>query len=140
MRLPVQADDPRALKVLAGDNEIGHLAEIDDRALSELLRQIHTTDDLLGTGYDDMMLANLVMVTRPAHEIGTVDQAAEWVGMPEHDSGHLPFQLIVSFRTDEDRLKFAELIGVSWTPGKIRPSLWWPPKPTEDLSSVQFEG
>src|SRR5688572_19601390 len=35
VRLPIDADSPQALKLLAGDNEIGKLAEVDDRALSE---------------------------------------------------------------------------------------------------------
>jgi ParB-like chromosome segregation protein Spo0J len=37
VRLDIGPDDPRAIKVLTGDNEIGRLAEIDDRVLSELL-------------------------------------------------------------------------------------------------------
>src|SRR5437764_115147 len=62
VRLPIEADSPAALKVLTGDNEIEHLAEQDDRLLSELLREIAQDDPLalLGTGYDEAMLANLV--------------------------------------------------------------------------------
>jgi ParB-like chromosome segregation protein Spo0J len=39
-RLDVAPDEPAALKVLAGDNGIAHLAEQDDRALTELLKEI----------------------------------------------------------------------------------------------------
>ncbi len=52
-------DDLRAIKLLVSDNEISHLAMSDDRALTELLRELKEADiDLLGTGYDDMMLAS----------------------------------------------------------------------------------
>ncbi len=37
IRLDVDSESPQALKILAGDNEIGHLGEIDDRALTEIL-------------------------------------------------------------------------------------------------------
>ena len=62
VRLDVGPMDARALKVLAGDNEIGHLGEVDDRALSELLKTIQTEDvsGLLGTGYDDGSLDALL--------------------------------------------------------------------------------
>ena len=59
--LELDPDEPRALKVLAGDNGVQHLAEDDDRALADMLRQIQETDPtgLLGTGYDETMLATL---------------------------------------------------------------------------------
>jgi ParB-like chromosome segregation protein Spo0J len=43
-------DDTDALKLLIGDNEIRHLAEVDDRALTVLLKELREIDDLLGTG------------------------------------------------------------------------------------------
>lgn len=84
-RLDLDANDARALKILAGDNEIAGLAEVDDRVLTELLRSIYTADDehsLLGTGFDERMLASLAMATRPASEIADLDDAREWLGMP----------------------------------------------------------
>src|SRR5262245_35987685 len=59
-RLDLDPSSPKALKILAADNELPRFAETDDRALSELLRQIREEDvsGLLGTGYDEMMLAN----------------------------------------------------------------------------------
>jgi hypothetical protein len=86
-RLPVAADSPQALKLLAGDNEIGHLAEVDDRMFTELLKEVKELDPagLLGTGYDEMMLTNLVFVTRTEQEIADHNQAAAWAdaGMPD---------------------------------------------------------
>ena len=86
VQLDVPHDDPKAIKVLTGDNEIAHLGLVDDRLLTELLKEVKDYDmnGLLGTGYDDAMLASLVMVTRPKSEIEDFDAAAEWVGMPEH--------------------------------------------------------
>ncbi len=145
VRLDLDPDDPRALKILTGDNEIGRLAEIDDRALTEMLKQIMGEDPsmLLGTGYDDRMLAALVMVTRPQTEIEDFDAAAEWLGMPDYDQGTLDFTLMVSFESDESREDFLSKAGCV---GKTRAhsggrnmSLRWPPG-MHDTKSVEFKG
>ncbi len=142
MRLPITPDDPRALKILAGDNEISKLAEIDDRTLTEILREIKETAEngLLGTGLDEPMLAALMYVSRPASEIEDFDAAAEWVGMPGYEEGEKPVQLVISFRNEEDRQQFVdrnELVIM----GKVRKtwSTWWPEKEVDDASSVKFE-
>ena len=62
IRLDVEPDDPRALRVLTGDNAIAALANDDDQVLAELLRELHDADGiegLLGTGFDDRMLTSL---------------------------------------------------------------------------------
>lgn len=66
VRLGFDSTDHRALKVLAGDNEIAKLAKVDDRKLTELLREIMGTDPaaLTGTGFDQRQLAALLLVTR----------------------------------------------------------------------------
>jgi hypothetical protein len=142
IRLNIAPDSPAALKVLAGDNEIGHLGEVDDRMFTEILKEIRDTDPfgLMGTGYDDMMLANLLFVTRPESEIASIDEAAHWVGMPEYDPSGRPVQIVISFRSQEDRAEFARSIGLkikkkeaaSWT-------TWYPWRESDDLSSVRFE-
>lgn len=147
MQLDIDANDPRALKVLTGDNEIGHLREVDDRMLSDLLKNIRDSDltDLIGTGYDDRMLANLVMVTRPASEVVDFNAAAEWVGMPEYDETEamVPLKIVVNCRSDADRESLLQKLG---NPQVFKPqgpkaawSFWWPPKPTEDVHSLRFE-
>ena len=130
--LDIEPDDTRALKILAGDNELGHLAEINDRMLTEILKEIKDIDidGLLGTGYDEKMLANLVYVTRPESEIKDFNEAAEWVGMPSYEFGQDPLRLIVSFRNAEDRMKFARKVGFKLT--EKTKSVWWPPKEEED--------
>lgn len=146
VRLNVPSDDPKALKVLTGDNEIGRLAGINDRALSELLKEIKETDvdGLLGTGYDDQRLAALAFVTRPQSEIEDFDAAAEWAGadMPEFGGMAKTIKIVVLFRSQEDREAFYHMVdteGLQPFTDQTR-SLWWPPKEREDLASVKFEG
>lgn len=137
-RLPYAYDSPEAVKVLTADNEISHLAERDDRLLTELLKEVKDLDPkgLLGTGYDEPMLANLVMVTRPANEIKDHNEAAEWVGMPEYDLEPDTIKIVVNFENEDDRQDFARTLGVSLTE-KTR-SMWWPPKDRQDTGSLLF--
>lgn len=140
VRLPIDSESPAAMKVLVGDNELSHLAEDDDRQLTELLRSIKEQDELVGTGFDELMLASLVMVTRPASEIGSIDEAAEWVGMPDYqaDSGPL-FSLHVTFTSEEDRKKFCEQKSVKIL--KRTTQTWsarWPEDGLEDATSLRF--
>lgn len=163
VRLPIPPDSPQAIKVLTGDNEIEHLAEQDDRLLSELLKELAQGEaSLLGTGYDEMMLANLVMVTRPATEIRDFNEAAHWVGLPTYGeepdeeepagggsggSGGTgrPFreeiQLVVNFDSEEDRERFMAHAGIDKTRYRRGPtwSTWWPEKEREDLASLRYE-
>jgi hypothetical protein len=143
IRLNLDPSDPRALKVLAGDNEISRLAEIDDRALTDMLKDIKLMDtSLLGTGFDDMMLASLVMVTRPEDEIQTFDAASHWVGMPAYDKSGKVVCAVVNFRNEEDRLEFLKVIGIT-NPRKYQlkntVSMWWPAKTRDDLKSLRFD-
>jgi DNA modification methylase len=59
--LPIGANDPRALKLIAGDNEIANLAEVDRQSLQSLLQDVKTldVDGLVGSGFDDSMLKDL---------------------------------------------------------------------------------
>lgn len=142
VRLDLDPEEPRALKLVTADNEVGHLAEINDRLLSELLREVKDSEvGLLGTGYDEAMLANLVMVTRDANEIQSLNEAAEWVGMPEYKPPEKRIQMILNFETEEDRNKLIEQLHLRArvTRGGGRPVAWWPPKPDEDLRNVAFE-
>lgn len=138
-RLDLGPLDARAKKVLAADNEIAHLGIVDDRKLAELLREIAHEDPvgLPGTGYDEAMLANLLYVTRPAHEIADHAEAAQWVGLPGYEESADPLKLVVSFRNEQDRAAFLDRLGVELA--DTSKSMWWPPKAREDLNSVIFE-
>jgi hypothetical protein len=146
VRLDLDPDSPPALKILAGDNEVGRMADVDDRALSELLRGVAENDleGLLGTGFDDAALSALVMVTRPKDEIEDFSAAQHWTGMPEFDAGSEQILLTISFRNRHDRDSFIERAGISGDDCSIRSdgrvwSAWWPPMEKSDRSSVRFE-
>lgn len=62
-RLDVDPNDPRALKLVAVDNEVGNLAERDDAALAGLLRGVVDVEGLLGTGLDEDQWARLLART-----------------------------------------------------------------------------
>lgn len=80
IRLPVGRDDPRALRLLAGDNETGRLAAVDDEALAGILRDIYERDveGLLGTGWDEDDLARLLGPS----DRSTLGSLAERFGLP----------------------------------------------------------
>lgn len=141
VRMNLDPDDPAAIKILVGDNEIGRLAEVNDRLLTEHLRFLAEQDALLGTGFDDSTLATLVFVTRPESEIGTFDEAAQWVGLPDDYVGSgTNILLVLHFEKSGDRdalieqleLTIAKRTRQTW-------SAWWPPRDRNDLSSLRFD-
>ena len=141
LKLNISSTDQQATKLLTADNEVSHLGEVDERALSDVLKDIlDNTGDLLGTGYDEMMLSNLLFVTRPNSEVKDFDEAAEWVGMPEYEAKEDNPKWIINFRTKEEREDFKKLINCDG--GKMEGktwSTWFPPRENEDLKSVKFE-
>ena len=144
IRLDVDPADPRALKVLIGDNEIEHLAEQNDRLLIDLLKQIKDADPdgLLGTGYDSMMLANLLLVTRTRSEIEDFDEAAAWVGLPEYEGAKPPYMRVaVSFRTREAAEAFFSKLEAEMPEegGVSSKSMWYPPEEGMDRKSIRFQ-
>jgi len=106
VRLPFGPEDPRSLRVLAGDNEILRLAEVDDRMLTDMLKELAALDGLVGTGFDASMLAALDMVTRPPDQRGDKDHDGAWVGMPEFTPMGPNPRIIVSFANAEDQRRF----------------------------------
>ena len=149
VRLGIGADDPKALKLLAGDNETSNLAEVDDRALTDMLKEIYSTGPgaLVGTGYDEQMLASLAMVTRPQEEIEDFDEAAEWLGMPDFESSD-EFEgqrLLVRFDCEADRDAF--MVTLRTLDPNFKPvirskkvwSTWWPWHDKDDVMSVRLE-
>ncbi len=150
IRLSIGPDHPKALKLLAADNELGLRAEIDDRALSEILFEIkeQDVDGLLGTGYDDQMLANLLFISRPANEIADMDEAAQWVGMPAFESyggTKSEFMVIIRCETQEAREELFERLGLvdGAVVKKMQNGPWsgrYPPREEDDVRSAQFNG
>ena len=138
LKLDLESDSIEAVKLLTADNEVSHLGEVDDRALSNILKEIMENSDLLGTGYDEMMLQNLLYVTRPASEIKTTDHAAEWMGMPDFEIAEEAKKLIVNFETYEDKKIFCEQNNFLFNE-KGTESIWFPEKERRDITSVGFE-
>lgn len=96
-------------------NRIGEAGGWDDRALTDLLRDLNEGDPdagLIGTGFDPMVLANLLMVTRTAAEVADFDAAAEWVGLPDYTPEELPWKLVVQFKDNETRERFLDELHV----------------------------
>ena len=136
LKINISSSDPRAVKLLISDNEISHLAEIDQIKLSDMLKSINDNNTLLGTGYDDMMLSNLLFTTRPESEIKDFDAAAEWVGMPEYEPSTMPKKIIVSFANDKDREEFGKVLNIPLT--EKTKSVWYPYKGQDDTKNVEF--
>lgn len=142
-RLDVEFDSPKALKVLTADNELGHFAEDNDRLLADLLKTIRDEDEtgLLGTGYDDMMLASLLMVTRPASEVEDFDAAAQWVGMPTYEYGAVSGpKLVITFPNQEERERFVTMhdLRIDQRHERIAWNTRWPWSDRDDETSLAF--
>lgn len=123
--LDLDPDEPQALKVLAGDNELTRLAVNDDAGLSDLLQRIASEDasGLLGTGFDHPMLADLIFSASPERDGERLDPDAHWLGMPDYENERISshFRLTVHFKTEEDVESFFKLIE-----REKRTMLWWP--------------
>lgn len=147
VRLDVGSNDKRAMKILTGDNEISKLSEVDDRLLSEILKDIaeFSLDDLLGTGFDGKQLANLVYVSRPANEVKDFDAAAEWVGLPayeERDETKAKLPIIeITFQNNEDRDKFVEetKLRIGTKIGDRKWATTWPFLGRNDTKNIRFK-
>lgn len=134
----VEPNDTKALQILTGDNEINNLAVVNDRLLTELLKEIVSESDLeglAGTGFDESQLTSLVMISRPASEIRDINEAAEWVGMPEYEPVPQVLRTIVSFENQDDMNDFFKMLGYN----KTHKSIWYPAKDRDDIKSVRLE-
>jgi len=142
IRLDIESDSTQALKVLTSDNEIGNLEMVDDRQLSEVLKDILDDDlDLTGTGFNEDQLSALIYTTRDANEIETIDEANEWVGIADYENKPDSIKIMVHFDTEEDRDNFMQLLDnphVNYKMGKTW-KIWYPERGNEDPSSIRFE-
>tara|TARA_R100000426_G_scaffold51759_1_gene37697 strand:- start:918 stop:1562 length:645 start_codon:yes stop_codon:yes gene_type:complete len=142
IRLDIESDSTQALKVLTSDNEITNLAQVDDRQLSEILKEILDTDfDLIGTGFNEEQLSALVYTTRPATEIETFDEATEWVGMVDYDNQVNDIKVMVHFDSEKDRDNFMDFLGNPYVNYKMKNTwkIWYPERKNEDPKSIKFE-
>jgi ParB family chromosome partitioning protein len=136
LQLSLAPDDVRALKLLTADNEISNLGEVDDKKLSELLKEVLDSDgSLLGTGYNEIMLSGLLHLVSPmgAERVGYEEHSE---GLPDYEMGVLPPKLTLSFRTVADKIAFGKLIEQDLTINTR--GLWWPARESDDLDSLRF--
>jgi hypothetical protein len=126
-----------ALKILTGDNEISHLGEIDDRELSELLKEINniSVDKLLGTGFTEDMLSNLTFLTIQEGEINPME---EWKGMPEYGNTDKTawHSILVHFKSQDDLRDFSKLIKQMMT-AKTK-YIWFPEQKKMETESIRY--
>ena len=154
IRIDVDSDDPRALKIMTSDNELGKFAEVDDSLLISLLNDVKADGELLGTGFDDLSLNALIYVTRPPGSFSKVDEAEEWarLGMPDFVPTEYPVKLMISFDDEAGRVAIMKLIGAldenekptcniyrRDTPTSKTWCVRWPLREKVDNSSVRFE-
>jgi ParB-like chromosome segregation protein Spo0J len=141
VRVDIDPASDAAFKIVVGDNEISHLSENDDRLLSELLKGIKdSTGSLLGTGYDEKMLAALVFVTRPQSEIPDEKAANQWAGLPKYEDGEDNAKLIINFDSEESREEFCSkgLVTVTLKYSRVW-SAKYPPEEDFDAASIKFD-
>jgi hypothetical protein len=135
-------DDPRAIALLVGDNEIGRLAERDDRVMTDNVKFIKdATNQLGGTGFDEQRLMGVRMVSVPASELRNRGEAADWADMPEYVEQSPRLKVVVFFPSTEDRDEFGKLLGVDMSKvgnSGLKQVLWWPHRVINDLKSVVF--
>ena len=136
IELDLDPSSPLALKILTGDNEISRLGTVTEETLAEILR-LASEDNLVGTGYDSMMLSALEAVIRPASEINPIDETEHWQGMPHYEPTAPRITLTVMFHSEADRQAFADLLKQRVTKDTV--VLWWPAKERDDVSSVRFK-
>lgn len=135
VRLPLEPDSPRALQVLAGDNELTRLAEVDQRELTDILAELGGDDLLLGTGFDQDELARLLLVHHD--EITSAEADEMWRGMPafSSDEDHR-LSVTVNFANAEDRADFARRLDVPVE--RLTTRFWWPARPQDDVRALAY--
>lgn len=138
-RIDLEPDDPRALKLLVGDNELARLATADQRELTRLLEEVTkgNAGALVGTGYDREEV-ELLMQSLAALSGQEVDVTEAWRGMPEFRQGDLaPFRTLhVHFKDEAAVAAFVKLLGQSIT-DRTR-FLWYPELPDGTPAAKQF--
>lgn len=146
IRLDLDPNEPRAVQVLTGDNEIANLGDINDRQLVELLRELadDDLDQLLGTGFDEQQLNAYDFVSSPPSLTAPGDETgSEWVGLPGFEPTTDP-RITVKFLSLIDRDRFvADVLGADHRINRMSNqrvwTTWWPAKGDDDISAVRFE-
>ncbi len=128
IKLDVAADSVEAMKLIAGDNEIAGLGDVDERALAELLNEVLQLDPegLMGTGITEAQFAALDASLGDGSGFAEADAQSEWQGMPawEQDDQRGVQRIIVHFKTREDVAEFGRLVNQNITDKTL--TIWFP--------------
>lgn len=99
----LEVDDTTALKVMLVDNRAAELAERDPRALEEILKRLAEEESLLGTGYMDEDLGELMRLNRIADHAPLKPDYEAYAGadgLPKRSMTDV--RVVVSAKLDED--------------------------------------
>jgi len=127
LRVSLDPFSIKALKLIAADNEIAHIADTNARDLTGILQKVLIEDDLLGTGYDKEKLEALLLVSRSLNEVLNTDE--EWIENLDFSPMNSALKCVVTFENENDRASFFNKLGVSFT--EKTKKLWWPLKERE---------
>lgn len=72
--------------------------------------------------------------------VDKLNRMDEWIGMPDFEAEPSPFQIIVSFDTEDAQREFAAKYSLKFlTQGPKTWSTWYPFKAREDLASLRYD-
>lgn len=128
-------DDPDAILLLVGDNEIARIAHKDDAAVVGILQGIADQTTLTGTGFDAMRLQALAFVAADMPE--PFDADSHWVGMPEFEDDDV-VRVDVLFDSHHDMAAFVEKHGFNVRKVQSMNTTRWPPVGDMDPSAIIF--
>lgn len=103
------------------------MGDWDEEKLTQIIGELFNSKvDLSMTGFKELELDNIL-----GNNV-VLDPNGEWKDMPEFDQNELMTKnrLIVLFETNEDRMKFSELIGIKLT--ERTKSIWFPEKENDN--------
>ena len=143
IKLSLDPNSPQALKILIGDNMISQLAEVDDRLLMETLQEVKDLGTLLGTGYDEKLLANLTAAFSSGGGVEGVEENGEvdWEGFSDNEPKQEAYILKLYFETETEMEKFVEAYGI--IVDQIHKFVWsasWPSKEKRGELSLLLDG
>ncbi len=123
------------------DNRSVEAGGWDRTALAEMLREQleRSPEDVSSLGWSDDEIRNIIAEAESVERVNNPADT-EWVGMPEFEPGELPFRIIINFRDDAARHKYATEQGFVFTKKISRVwSCWWPTREREDLKSLKYD-
>jgi hypothetical protein len=123
------------------DNRSVEAGGWDRASLAEMLRDQleHAPEDVSHLGWSADEIQRIVSEAESVERVNDPSDT-EWVGMPEFEPAELPFRIIINFKDDAARHKYATEQGYVFTKKATRVwSCWWPTREREDLKSLKYE-